>query len=220
MPDINNVTLPARISYVHVWEPHANQPGQEPKYGVTVLLQKTEAAAKAAIDAAVNAAIARGVSSNWNGVCPPRVDVCIRDGDGVRPSDGNPYNDECKGCWVFTASSKKRPFVVDAAVQEIIDPTAVYSGCYCLVNVDFFPYNNAGKKGIGCSLNGLQKVRDGEPLGISVNARDVFTAMPAQSGGYPQQYGAPAAPAYPAPAAPAYPAPAAPAYPAPAYPAP
>ena len=39
----------------------------------------------------------------------------VYDGDGVRPSDGMPFGDECKGHWVFTASAKidYPPEVVD-----------------------------------------------------------------------------------------------------------
>lgn len=109
------------------------------------------------------------------------------------------------GCWVFTASSKQAPFVVDAQVQPIIDPTQVYSGMWANVNVTFFAYSNAGKKGIGCGLNGVQKVRDDTPLASRVTAQEAFQAIPAS----------PVAPTNPAPQAPA--APAAPAgYPAPA----
>ena len=42
------------------------------------------------------------------------------------------------------------------------------------VNVTFFAYNNAGKKGIGCGLNGVQKIRDGEELGGQITAQEAF----------------------------------------------
>ena len=95
--------------------------------------------------------------------------------------------------------------MVDAQVQPIIDPTQVYSGMWANVNVTFFAYNHVGKKGIGCGLNGVQKIRDDTPLSSHVTAQEAFQAIPA----------APVAPTNPAPQAPA--APAAPAgYPAPA----
>ena len=91
---------------------------------------------------------------------------------------------------MFTASSKNAPGVVDAAVQPILDPRKVYSGVWGRVNISFFPYNNNGKKGIGCGLNHVQVLRDGEPLVDRVSAEDAFGAPAA-----PQQ--APAAPAWP-----------------------
>ena len=114
------------------------------------------------------------MSSKWNGVRPPQPSICVHDGDGPRPSDGSAFGEECKGCWVFTASTKQPPFVVDEYVQNIIDPTKVYSGMWGNVNVTFFAYNNAGKKGIGCGLNGVQKIRDGEALGGQITAQEAF----------------------------------------------
>lgn len=170
-----------RLSYCNLFQPRANQAGQEPKFSVTVLVPKTNTAAKSAIDAAVNAALEAGVSKCWNGVKPPIPSVCVHDGDGARPSDGQPFGAECKGMWVFTASCKadRPPFVVDANVQPIINQVDVYSGMWGRVNVTFFPYNSSGKKGIGCGLNGVQKLRDGDPLGSRVTAEEAF-GMPAQ----------------------------------------
>ena len=48
------------------------------------------------------------------------------------------------------------------------------------VNVEFFPYNFNGKKGIGCSLGPVQKLRDGEALGGAAPSA-------AQAFGAPQQ---------------------------------
>lgn len=170
-----------RVSYTNLFNPSApaNNPQAESKFSTTILLPKSNVQAKAALDGAINAAIEAGVASKWNGVRPPVPAVCVHDGDGVRPSDGQPFGQECKGCWVFTASSKadRPPFVVDAQVQKIINPAEVYSGCYGNVNVTFFPYNSAGKKGIGCGLNGFQKTRDGEPLGSRMTAEEAFSAV-------------------------------------------
>lgn len=165
-----------RFSYCNLFQPKApfNNPQGEPKYSVTVLVPKTNTAAKAVIDNAIAQAIDAGVSSKWNGVRPPQPAICVHDGDGPRPSDGSAFGEECKGCWVFTASTKNPPFVVDEYVQNIIDPTKVYSGMWGNVNVTFFAYNNAGKKGIGCGLNGVQKIRDGEALGGRITAQEAF----------------------------------------------
>lgn len=113
-----------RFSYCNLFQPKApyNNPQGEPKYSCTVLVPKTNTAAKAAIDQAVAAAIEAGVSAKWSGIRPPQPAICVHDGDGPRPSDGSAFGEECRGCWVFTASSKQAPFVVDAQVQPIIDP--------------------------------------------------------------------------------------------------
>ena len=71
---------------------------------------------------------------------------------------------------MFTASCKADypPEVVDRNQNPIINQSEIYSGVYAYVNVEFFPYLFGGaKKGIGCSLGPVMKVRDGEPLGGS-----------------------------------------------------
>ena len=184
-----------RFSYCNLFQakPPFNNPQGTPKYSCTILVPKTNTTAKAAIDAAIAQAIEAGVSKCWNGVRPPQPSICVHDGDGPRPSDGSAFGEECRGMWVFTASSKQAPFVVDCNVQPIIDPAQVYSGMWGNVNVTFFPYSNAGKKGIGCALNGVQKTQDGDPLGSHVTAEEAFG--PVSSSGT-AAYGA-AAPATP-----------------------
>ena len=189
-----------RLSYVNLFQPRPpfNNPAGEPKYSVTILVPKSNAAAKALLDQEIARAIEAGVGSKWGGVRPPQPAICVHDGDGPRPSDGSAFGEECRGCWVFTASSKRAPFVADGQVQPIIDPTQVYSGMWANVSVTFFPYSNAGKKGVGCGLNGVQKLRDDTPLSSRVTAQEAFQAIPAAPAGYQ-------APAYPAaPQAPAY----------------
>lgn len=167
-----------RFSYLNAFQakPPFNNPNGGKKFSATILVPKSNTQAKAVIDQAIADAIEAGVSTKWNNVRPPQPAICIHDGDGVRPSDGMPFGEECKGCWVFTASAKEdhAPFVVDAQVQPIIDPTKVYSGMWGNVSVSFFAYNSAGKKGIGCGLNGLQKTRDDTPLSARVTAQDAF----------------------------------------------
>lgn len=170
------VTGKVRLSFVHVFKPYAPTPDQEEKYSVTVLVPKTDVATKAKIDAAIQLATEQGVASKWNGVKPPKIAIPVYDGDGVKPSDGMPFGDECKGHWVFTASAKKDypPQVVDAQVNPILNQSEVYSGIYGRVSVNFFPYAFAGKKGIGVGLNNVQKLMDGEPLSGRANAAEDF----------------------------------------------
>lgn len=177
----------ARLSYEHLFTPHIH-PGGKPedaKYSVTVLVPKTDIATKQRIDTAVAAAKQTGVSKCWGGAMPPMVAVPVYDGDGVR-LNGEKFGAECAGCWVFTASCAQLPQVVDLGCNPIINPTEVYSGCYARVNVSFFPYNSSGKRGVGCGLNCLQKLEDGEPLGNKVSVEEAFGAAPQPAPQYQQ----------------------------------
>lgn len=174
------MTGKVRLSYVNVFKPRAAYPGQEEKYYCTILVPKTDIVAKAKIDAAINAAIDKGVTGCWNGVKPPKPAIPIYDGDTTRPSDGMEFGPECKGHWVFTASAKVdyKPGVVDVNAQPIIDQSEVYSGCYARVSINFFPYAVGSKRGIGCGLGNIQKLADGEPLSsVGIKAEDEFNAV-------------------------------------------
>lgn len=170
MDNATNITTgEVRLSYVHLFKPYAAVQGQEEKYSCTILIPKTDTATMQRVNAAVEAATQRGLSEKWNGQRPPMIPKPIHDGDGTRPSDGMPYGPECKGHWVLTASAKAEypPEIVDAAGSPVINQSEIYSGVYAYVNITFYPYAFGGKKGIGCGLGPVMKLRDGEPLGGS-----------------------------------------------------
>lgn len=176
------VTGKVRFSYEHIMKPYANttnDPSAEPKYSVTVLVPKTDTATKARLDAAIKAAKERGVKERRfkDGTPVDRLPSPIYDGDGYRADGYTEFGPEAKGMWVFTASCRqeKKPQVVDAAGNPIIDPTEIYSGCWGRVSVDFFPYSVPQRSGIGCGLCNVQKLTDGEPLGAArPSAEDDF----------------------------------------------
>ena len=166
------VTGKVRFSYEHILKPYKSEnagPDDAPKYSVTVLVPKTDTATKAKLDAGITAAKKRGLETKKykDGTPIDKLPTPVWDGDGFRADGYTPFGPECKGYWVFTASNKERPKVVDGALQDIIDPSEIYSGIWGRVAVDFFPYNFAGKQGVGCSLVNVQKLSDGEPLGAA-----------------------------------------------------
>ena len=85
------MTGKVRLSFVHLFKPYAAEKGQEEKYSCTILVPKTDVQTKMKLDAAINAAIEKGISSVWNGVKPPKPTIPIYDGDGIRPSDGQEF---------------------------------------------------------------------------------------------------------------------------------
>ena len=112
---------------------------------------------------------------------------------------------------MFTASTnadptKPRPEIVGPDLQPIMSATEVYSGMYGRLSVNFAPYFSAGKRGIGCYLNNVQKLEDGEPLaGTKASASEDFGSSQATYGQPVQpQYGQPAQPQYGQPVQPQY----------------
>lgn len=184
------LTGEVRLSYANLVAPRAAQQGQEPKYSVTLLIPKSDNATVANINASIKAAYDEGVSKKWGGA-HPQPKVIVHDGDGLRPS-GLPFGDECKGCWVLTASTKNKPQVVGIENLDCeLAPSDIYSGMYARVTINFFAYDTAGSKGVGCGLGNVLKTRDGEPLSGGASAASDFeglgqsyVAQPAVAAGY------------------------------------
>lgn len=170
------LTGEVRLSYVNLVTPRANtyDPSAAPKYSVTLLIPKADTATKRNIDASIEAAAKSAQNKLWGGVRPPVMPTPIHDGDGVR-ENGTPYGPECKGCWVLTASSKNKPQVVHQSnIYTELLPTDIYSGMYARLTINFFGYNRAGKRGVGCGLGNVMKTREGESLAGGASAAADF----------------------------------------------
>lgn len=184
------LTGEVRLSYANLTTPRAAQPNAEPKYSATLLIPKTDAATINNINASIKAAYDEGVSKNWGGARPQQK-MIVHDGDGLRPS-GLPFGDECKGHWVLTASSKNKPQVV--GIDNInceLAPSDIYSGMYARVTINFFPFDTAGNKGVGCGLGNVLKTRDGKPLSGGASAASDFEGLGQSFAAAPQAYAAP-----------------------------
>ena len=170
------VTGKIRMSYVNVFEPRAIKADDDPKYSICALIPKSDTATLRKIKAAVDAAKQAGAGL-WNGKIPAGLKLPLRDGDVDRPDQP-----EYAGHYFLNASSKQRPGIVDKNVNPILDQSEVYSGCYGRVSLNFFPFNTKGNKGVGCGLQNVQKLADGEPLGGRSRAEDDFDAVDSGDG--------------------------------------
>lgn len=165
-----------RFSYVHVFEPSVNVSTGEPgKYSVCVLVPKEDKATLRMIDDAVKAATEKGKSSKFGGKVPPKLATPLHDGDEERPDDEN-----FEGMMYFNASSKNRPGVrilEGGRISEPMEDSEFYSGCWGAVDVNFYPYEFAGKKGIAAGLNNVIKTKDGDRLAGGPSADQSFADM-------------------------------------------
>ena len=157
-----NAILRGRISYAHIFEPHAMD-GQDPKYSLSLIISKDDEAMLEKAKKAIKAAIDEGVEKKWGGKKPSGLHLPLRDGDEDRPDDpayANSY-----------ASEKYPPQVVlryrdpETGKPKDGDEDSVYSGCICNVSVNFYPYAVSGNKGVAAGLGNVQKWEDGERLG-------------------------------------------------------
>lgn len=166
--DTKVVTGEVRFSYVHVFQPREDDNGQE-RYSMCILIPKTDKATLDKIRRAVEAAKQLGVQTKWGGKLPANLKMPLRDGDAERPDD-----EAFKGHFFINCNSRTKPGIVDAQLNEILDPSEVYSGAYGRVSVNFYPYDHKGNRGIACGLNNVQKLRDGDYLGGRSRPEDDF----------------------------------------------
>lgn len=111
------VTGKVRFSYVNVFAPRASEDGGDPKYSLTVLIPKSDTATLNKIKAAI--AEARDTFCERNGAnsLPAKPLTPLHDGDGMKPTSGEPYGPECKGCYVMAVSSKQKPVIANACAD-------------------------------------------------------------------------------------------------------
>jgi len=109
---------------------------------------------------------------------PKNLRIPFRDqGDrGVEDDDGNmvmPDGYET-GAIYMNLKSLQKPQVVDQDVQDILDSSLVYGGCYLKASINAYAYDAAGNRGIAFGLNNVQFVKDGKPFGNRTRAQDDF----------------------------------------------
>ena len=164
------ITGVVRLSYVHVYAPHAANEGADEKYSVSVIIPKTDKATLAKVKAAISAATEKGKTDKWGGKVPANLKLPLRDGD-VDREDDEAYADS----YFINCTSNNQPGMVDLHCNELIEPDAIYSGVYARVSINFYPFNKSGNKGLAAGLNNIQKVKDGERLAGGASAESDFS---------------------------------------------
>lgn len=161
------VTGKVRFSYAHVFEAHSINEGDDKKYSVSLIIPKKDKATVAKIQAAIKEALEEGKAKKFNGKMPANPKSPLRDGDEEKPDDEN-----YKGAYFINANSNRKPGVVDADRNEILDKDEFYSGCYGRASLNFYPFNFNGTKGVAAGLQNLQKLEDGLKLGGGASTPD------------------------------------------------
>lgn len=177
-----------RASYLNAFEARAADPSKpaDKNFGVEMWFRVAEACDDrlkdqpvVKIDDLVKAANA-AAAEKW-GVDPQKWPKGIKS-PFKKGEDLTGKNGVLPGGVVVRTSRKEsfgRPVVVDQNVKDIIDKKAVYSGCYMLGKIHAYAWEHpTGGKGVSFTLDMLQLVRDGEPLGNAMKAEDAFAAIP------------------------------------------
>lgn len=155
------------LSFPHLFKETAstNDKG-ETVYDCQLIIPKTDREALRAVLSAIKEVGEAKWGANWKKVRNP-----LRDGDKEKDElteDGTPKGEkypERLGAYFINARSTKPVGVYGRDRSPIVDHDAIYAGCKAKIAVTFYPYSQQGNHGIGCGLNGVQKIADGEPIG-------------------------------------------------------
>jgi len=171
------ITSLVRFSYLNAFEPKAN-PSGDLKFSASILISKEDKAGIKVIQAAINLAVQKGLDINkFTKAQVSGLQLPLRDGD--KEFDQGNRGAEYQGCFFLNSSSTNKPGVVKAQTGgppvPIFDPEDFFSGCFGRADINFFPYNKAGNRGVGVGLNNLMMVKEGERLDGRQKAEDAFS---------------------------------------------
>lgn len=176
---------PVRGSYANVFSPRKNPDGTDGKYGLQLLIPKSDKQAVDMINKAFEAAKQAGVPTKFKGKMPASLKsktTPLRDGDDEK--EGDPVY---AGMWFINASSLTKPGVrvlENGTISEALDSDDFYSGCWCAATVNFYPYEASGNMGVACGLNNVIKTKDDDRLGGGNSADADFRDMVDAAAGY------------------------------------
>jgi len=163
------VTGRVRFSFCYLNKSRANDRGEE-KFSTTILLPKSDTATLKAFRESEREAAVKKFPGKPDAFYK-QIKSVLHDGDGLRPA-GEAFGPECKGHWVFTASSSDRPGCVDENLQPLMEP--IKSGDYGRVSINMYGFDTAGNRGVAAGLNNVQLLERGESLGGRTDAATDF----------------------------------------------
>ena len=173
-----------RFGYCHVFSPRKKEDGTDDRYGVQLLIPKSDTESVKMINDAIEVAKKAGVSTKWNGKMPPasKLTLPLRDGDEEFPDD-----ETYKNMWFMNANTglTRKPGVrvlENGVMNEALDEDDFYSGCYGAASISLYPYNSNGNLGVACALNNVIKTRDGEKLAGGRSAEQDFDDLVSAAG--------------------------------------
>ncbi len=180
---MSNVMTPVfRASYPALFKSKLNDLNGEQEYSVVALFPKNADMSK--LKAAAQAVIEEkwGKEKNkWpkNLKSPFRLQEEREKYDEETGKKLLPAGHEA-GAIFMNLKSKQKPGLVNADVQDILDASEIYAGCYCRATVRPYAYEVKGNAGIAFGLQNVQKVKDGDPLSGRTKATDDFAPVGAE----------------------------------------
>ena len=163
-----------RFSFPHLFRPTKPRGSDKEKYSISILMPRESDFAeygfldKADFDrcmAALREQAKIAAKDKWGADLPKKLKSPFLDAGDY---DYEWYEE---GRVLIRASSIQKPGVVDAKLNQIIDESEIYPGCWGRVSLRAFAYDNSGNRGVSFGLQNVQKVRDDDNIGGTGRSR-------------------------------------------------
>jgi len=196
MSKINTPTF--RVAFPNVFKPRYNQMSKKDEFSLVALFPKD--ADLSGLKQACMDAAAKKWGDNQQ-AWPQGLKWPFRDqGDRAKTNEeGNQVLPDgyVAGNIYLNLRSVNQPGVVDNSVQEIIDSSEFYGGCWARASVSVYAYEQGNNRGVNFGLGNIQKVKDDDAFGNRTKPQDDFQpvagATNAQANfnqvGQPEQHG-------------------------------
>lgn len=151
-----------RLIWARLFEAEAMEEGNEASYSCAILFKADQNIGK--IRKAMKAA---EEDMGWKKT-PRKATMCLIDDDREIEELAESYDYIEPGDAILKLRRYEKygqPQLWDQKVNPIESPTEMYSGCHVVADVEFFGWERKTSSGVSCRLNGIQKVREDEPLG-------------------------------------------------------
>ena len=153
------ITSKVRFNFTNLFTPKKLEDSDELRYSLCILIPKSDLETINKINEAILNAKGKGLEKfkDLDNIKNP-----LRDGDKEKPD-----NENYKNHYFINTTSKYQPGVVNKDLNKITNPEEIYPGCYGRVSINFYPFEKNGTSGIGCGLQNVQKICDGDKIGVS-----------------------------------------------------
>lgn len=165
------ITNKVRINYPNLFEPKMVDLSNEKRYSVVILIPKSDIQTIEKIKEAIKLEKNK-LLENFKNIDLDEIKLPLRDGD-IEKGDIKEYENH----YFINATSKYKPGIVDKKLNKIDDEKEIYPGCYVRASINFYYFNKAGQVGIGCGINNIQKLADGEYIHINSRPEDDFSII-------------------------------------------
>jgi hypothetical protein len=176
-----------RASYPNLFKSKKNDLNGKDEYSVVALFPKGTdlSALKKVCEEAIKAKWGNE-PKKW----PPNLKTPFRNQsekaktDEVTGQTFLPPGHEEGGIFINLKSAQKPQIVKrnpNGDLEDIIDTSEIYAGCYLVASVNAFAYDQKGNKGVSLGLNNIMKVGDGDQISGKANAMSDFSSVAVDS---------------------------------------